>query len=136
MATTISKSWSAVATEYATAGGGYGGSDSDIDDTPAEVADIDLATTGYVGAVVSIEFDNVDSDTHDLKVTCRGSVDGSTFDTADFEFWSQEVDGTDNANQISFIITDYPHFKVFLESTGADDFYVRVKSIRWYFKSA
>jgi len=104
--------------------------------TESYSSDVNLETNGYEGAVVSLEYDSAGT-TDNIIISFFGSTDGgSTYD--DTPFFSQEVDATSGTDeQISFIIKDYPHFRIGVKTSGTtDSFDYRIMYDAWNWQSA
>lgn len=132
---TIKKIWKGEATLAAT--NGYGGGDSDLaaDGAYDYTSNIDLETDGYVGAVITLEYDSSGT-TDNIVAAIFNSLDGSAYD--DVPVWSQEFDATDGTDtQVSFIVYDLSNFRIGLKTTGTTNtFDYRIKWDAWRFSSA
>jgi len=128
---TISKSWGsdtyieATDSTYTTLSG----------TTEEYSSDVDLETDGYEGAVVTAEVDFDATPTDDVIVSVYASLDGSNYDTE--PLFSFTIDnGTDPA-QVSFVVTDVPHFRLGIKQTGSTDSHdVRAHYQPWRWQSA
>lgn len=106
---TISKIWSAETT-IIDAVGVTTGTLSD---------DVNLETNGYEGAHVTIDADFPVDPTDELIVEVRASLDGANYD--DTPLYIFEIDWANDPNQVSMIIRDVAHFKIFCYRAGATD---------------
>jgi hypothetical protein len=97
--------------------------------------DVDLETNGYEGAHVVVDADFPASPTDNLIVEVRASLDGSNYD--DTALFSFTVDKGTDPNQVSFIIKDVAHFKLFCKRSGSTDtITVTAKHQPWRYSSA
>lgn len=81
--------------------------------------DVDLETNGYEGAHVIVDADFPASPTDNLIVEVRTSLDGSNYD--DTALFSFKVDKGTDPNQVSFVIKDVAHFKLYCKRDGSTD---------------
>jgi len=81
--------------------------------------DVDLETSGYEGAHVIVDADFPASPTDNLIVEVRASLDGSNYD--DTALFSFKVDKGTDPNQVSFVIKDVAHFKLYCKRDGSTD---------------
>jgi hypothetical protein len=122
---TISKSW---------------GSETTIMDamsvtTGSWSSDVDLETNGYEGAHVTVDADFPASPTDNLIVEVRASLDGTNYD--DTPLFSFTVDKGTDPNQVSFIVRDVAHFKLYCKRDGSTDtITVSAKYQPWRYTSA
>jgi hypothetical protein len=94
--------------------------------------DVDLETIGCEGAHVTIYADFPASPTDNLVVEIRASLDGSNYD--DTPLYKFEIDKTTDPNQVSFIIKDVAHFKLYCyRAGGTQTITVTAKCQRWNF---
>jgi len=97
--------------------------------------DIDLETDGCEGAHVTVEADFPESPTDNLVVEVRGSLDGTNYD--DTPLYSFEIDNDSDPNQVSFIVKDVAHFKLYCYRSGSTDtITVTAKCQRWNYITA
>jgi len=81
--------------------------------------DVDLETNGYEGAHVIVDADFPASPTDNLIVEVRASLDGANYD--DTSLFSFKVDKGTDPNQVSFLIKDVAHFKLYCKRDGSTD---------------
>ncbi|MCJ7674602.1 MAG: hypothetical protein MUO33_05560 [Sedimentisphaerales bacterium] len=81
--------------------------------------DVDLETNGYEGAHVVVDADFPASPTDNLIVEVRASLDGTNYD--DTALFSFKVDKGTDPNQVSFVIKDVAHFKLYCKRDGSTD---------------
>ncbi len=81
--------------------------------------DVDLETNGYEGAHVIVDADFPASPTDNLIVEVRASLDGTNYD--DTALFSFKVDKGTDPNQVSFLIKDVAHFKLYCKRDGSTD---------------
>ena len=81
--------------------------------------DVDLETNGYEGAHVIVDADFPASPTDDLIVQIHGSLDGSNYD--DTPLSSFQIDKGTDPNQVSFIVKEVAHFKLYCKRSGSTD---------------
>ena len=92
--------------------------------------DVDLETDGCEGAHVIVDADFPASPTDNLIVEVRASLDGTNYD--DTSLYSFEIDKGNDPNQISFIVKDVAHFKLYCYRSGSTDtITVTAKCQRW-----
>jgi hypothetical protein len=92
--------------------------------------DIDLETLGCEGAHVTVDADFPASPTDNLVVEVKTSLDGSNYD--DTPLYKFEIDKTTDPNQVSFIIKDVAHFKLYCyRAGGTQTITVTAKCQRW-----
>jgi hypothetical protein len=97
--------------------------------------DVDLETNGYEGAHVVVDADFPASPTDNLIVEVRASLDGSNYD--DTALFSFKVDKGTDPNQVSFVIKDVAHFKLYCKRDGSTDtITVTAKYQPWRYSSA
>jgi hypothetical protein len=97
--------------------------------------DVDLETNGYEGAHVVVDADFPASPTDNLIVEVRASLDGSNYD--DTALFSFKVDKGTDPNQLSFVIKDVAHFKLYCKRDGSTDtITVTAKHQPWRYSSA
>jgi hypothetical protein len=96
--------------------------------------DVDLETNGYEGAHVIVDADFPVSPTDNLIVEVRGSLDGTNYD--DTPLFSFKVDKGTDPNQVSFVVKDLAHFKLFCKRDGSTDtITVTAKYQAWRYQS-
>jgi hypothetical protein len=92
--------------------------------------DIDLETLGCEGAHITIDADFPESPTDNLVVEVRASLDGTNYD--DTPTYSFEIDNDTDPNQVSFIVKDVAHVKLYVYRSGnTDTITVTAKCQRW-----
>ena len=97
--------------------------------------DVDLETNGYEGAHVIVDADFPASPTDNLIVEVRASLDGTNFD--DTPLFSFKVDKGTDPNQVSIVIKDVAHFKLYCKRDGSTDtITVTAKYQPWRYSSA
>jgi hypothetical protein len=97
--------------------------------------DVDLETNGYEGAHVVVDADFPASPTDNLIVEVRASLDGTNYD--DTALFSFKVDKGTDPNQVSFVIKDVAHFKLYCKRDGSTDtITVTAKYQPWRYQSA
>jgi hypothetical protein len=97
--------------------------------------DVDLETNGYEGAHVIVDADFPASPTDNLIVEVRASLDGTNYD--DTALFSFKVDKGTDPNQVSFVIKDVAHFKLYCKRDGSTDtITVTAKYQAWRYSSA
>ena len=97
--------------------------------------DVDLETNGYEGAHVVVDADFPASPTDNLIVEVRASLDGTNYD--DTALFSFKVDKGTDPNQVSFVIKDVAHFKLYCKRDGSTDtITVTAKYQPWRYSSA
>jgi hypothetical protein len=97
--------------------------------------DVDLETNGYEGAHVIIDADFPASPTDDLIVQIHGSLDGTNYD--DTPLTSLTISKATDPNQVSFIVKDVAHFKLYCKRSGTTDtITVTAKVQPWRYQSA
>jgi len=122
---TISKSW---------------GSETTIMDavsvtTGSWSSDVDLETNGYEGAHVTVDANFAASPTDNLVVEVRASIDATNYD--DTALFSFRVDKDTDPNQVTFIVKDVAHFKLYCKRDGSTDtITVTAKYQPWRYTSA
>ena len=121
---TISKSWSSETTimnAVSVTTGSYSSA-------------VDLETNGYEGAHVTVDADFPTSPTDDLEVYVQASLDGSTWD--DTAITSFVIDNGTDPNQVSFIVKDVAHFRLYCKRSGSTDtITVTAKYQAWRYQS-
>ena len=97
--------------------------------------DVDLETNGYEGAHVIVDADFPASPTDNLIVEVRASLDGANYD--DTALFSFKLDKGTDPNQVSFLIKDVAHFKLYCKRDGSTDtITVTAKYQPWRYSSA
>lgn len=97
--------------------------------------DVDLETNGYDGAHVIVDADFPASPTDNLIAEVRASLDGTNYD--DTALFSFTIDKSTDPNQVSFIVKDVAHFKLFCKRSGSTDtITVTAKYQPWRYTSA
>ena len=81
--------------------------------------DVDLETLGYEGAHVTVDADFPVSPTDNLIVEVLASLDGTNYD--DTPLFSFAIDKATDPNQVSFIVKDVAHFKLYCKRDGSTD---------------
>ncbi|UCG56835.1 MAG: hypothetical protein JSU70_18455 [Phycisphaerales bacterium] len=95
---------------------------------------VDLETNGYEGAHVTVDADFPASPTDDLEVYIQASLDGSTWD--DTAITSFVVDNGTDPNQVSFIVKDVAHFRLYCKRSGSTDtIAITAKYQAWRYQS-
>jgi len=98
-------------------------------------SDVDLETNGYEGAHVVVDADFPSSPTDNLIVEVRGSLDGTNCD--DTALFSFTIDKGTDPNQVSFVVKDLAHFKLYCKRDGSTDtITVTAKVQPWRYQSA
>lgn len=106
---TISKSWSSESTIMNAVSVTTGSASSDID----------LETNGYEGAHVTVDADFPASPTDNLVVEVQASLDGT--DDDDTPMSKVTIKNNIDPNQISFIVKDVAHFRLYCYRDGSTD---------------
>jgi len=97
--------------------------------------DVDLETDGMEGAHVVVDVDFPTSPTDDLIVQIHGSLDGNNYD--DTALTSLTISKGTDPNQVSFVVKDLAHFKLFCKRSGTTDtIAVTAKCQRWSYITA
>lgn len=97
--------------------------------------DADLETNGYEGAYVTVDADFPASPSDDLEVYVQGSLDGTNYD--DTALYSFVIDKGTDPNQVSFIVRDVTHFRLYCKRSGSTDtITVTAKYKPWRWQSA
>jgi hypothetical protein len=97
--------------------------------------DVDLETLGCEGAHVTIDADFPASPADNLVIEVRASLDGTNYD--DTPIYKFEVDKTTDPNQVSFVVKDVAHFKLYCHRSGSTDtITVTAKCRRWNYVTA
>lgn len=97
--------------------------------------DVDLETDGMEGAHVIVDADFPESPTDNLVVEVQGSLDGTNYD--DTPLYSFEVANSPDPNQVSFVVKDVAHFKMYCKRSGTTDtITVTAKCQRWNYVTA
>ena len=81
--------------------------------------DIDLESSGHVGAHIIVEINYDGTPTDEVKVKLYGSLDGSNYD--DTPMWEMQGDKTVDPQQLSFIVKDVLHARIGVQQTGSTD---------------
>lgn len=121
---TISKNWAAAVELHKTAA--YGGSDAILlaDQQYDFLADVDLETSGYLGAQVLVEANRTFTRSpngpagNDLIVDVFASLDGSIFDTVPFA--SHRLKMKSDIEKFSFLVLDLTHFRLGVKTSDTD----------------
>ena len=96
---------------------------------------VDLETNGYDGAHVVVDVDFPASPTSNLQVDAQASLDGTNYD--DTALFSFIIDKGTDPNQVSFIVRDVAHFRLYCKrSGGSDTITVTTKYQPWRYQSA
>jgi hypothetical protein len=96
--------------------------------------DIDLETDGCEGAHVTVDADFPASPTHNLVVEVIASLDGTNYD--DTPLYKFEIDKGTDPNQVSFVIKDAAHFKLYCyRAGGTQTITVTAKCQKWNYIS-
>lgn len=82
-------------------------------------SDINLETAGYEGAHVIVDADFPAGPTDNLIVQVHGSLDGTNYD--DTPLISFEIDKGMDPNQVSFVLRDVCHAKLYCKRSGTTD---------------
>ena len=109
MPTTLKKEWGAGGTimnAVTVTGGSYS-------------SGVDLESSGYEGAHVTVEPDFPGSPTDDLEVYVQASLDGTNYD--DTALHSFVIDKDTDPNQVSFVVRDVAHFRLYCKRSGTSD---------------
>lgn len=97
--------------------------------------DVDLETNGYEGAHVVVDADFPASPADNLIVQVHASLDGTNYD--DTALFSFTIDKGTDPNQVSFIVKDVAHFKLYCKRSGSTDtITVTAKHQPWRYASA
>jgi len=97
--------------------------------------DVDFETNGYEGAHVIVDVDFPASPTDNLIVEVRASLDGANYD--DTALFSFTIDKGTDPNQVSFVVKDVAHFKLYCKRSGSTDtITVTAKYQPWRYSSA
>jgi hypothetical protein len=98
-------------------------------------SDVDLETNGYEGAHVTVYADFPSSPTDNLEVYVQASLDGTNYDTT--ALCSLVMDKATDPNQVSFVIRDVTHFRLYCKRSGSTDtITVTAKYQPWRYQSA
>jgi len=98
-------------------------------------SDVDLETDGCEGAHVTVDADFPSSPTDNLTVEVRASLDGTNYD--DTPLCKFEISKGTDPNQVSFIVKDVAHFKLYVYRSGSTDtITVTAKCQRWNYITA
>ncbi|MFQ6036437.1 MAG: hypothetical protein ACE5NM_11425 [Sedimentisphaerales bacterium] len=98
-------------------------------------SDVDLETLGCEGAHITVDADFPASPTDNLVVEVRASLDGTNYD--DTPLYKFEIANDTDPNQVSFVVRDVAHFKLYLYRSGSTDtITVTAKCQRWNYASA
>jgi hypothetical protein len=96
--------------------------------------DVDLETSGYEGAHVTVEIDYDASPTDEVEISLYGSLDGSNYD--DTPIWTMQGDHDTDPQQLSFIVKDLAHFRIGVKQNGSTDSHnVRAYVQCWNYQS-
>ncbi|KPK75277.1 MAG: hypothetical protein AMJ79_11865 [Phycisphaerae bacterium SM23_30] len=96
--------------------------------------DVDLETNGCEGAHVTIDADFPPGPTDNLVVEVRASLDATNYD--DTPLYIFEIDNAIDPNQVSMVIKDVAHFKLYCYRSGVTDtITVTAKCQRWNYQS-
>lgn len=100
----------------------YGGTDADIGSTEVFTSAVDLATSGYQGAILVVKGTFVATPTDDLDINVYGSLDGTYNGNENplLAYSLEKVDGGENITQPIPIFT-VPNFRIGLKSSGTTD---------------
>jgi len=79
-------------------------------------SDVDLETDGMEGVQIAVDADFPASPTHNLVIEIRASLDGICYD--DTPVYKFEIDKGTDPNQVSFVIKDLAHFKLYCYRAG------------------
>jgi hypothetical protein len=97
--------------------------------------DVDFETDGCEGAHVIVDADFPASPTDNLVVEVRASLDGSNYD--DTPMYKFEIDKGTDPNQVSFVVKDVTHFKLYVYRSGSTDtITVTAKCQKWNYITA
>jgi len=122
---TISKNW-ITQSQIEGTGDGY----TTLSGTTEEYSiNVNLETSGYEGAHVTVEINYDASPTDEVKIKLYGSLDGINYD--DTPIWQMQGDKSVDPQQLSFIIKDLAHFRLGFQQTGSTDSH----AVRAYVKS-
>jgi len=92
--------------------------------------DVDLETDGAEGGHVTVDADFPASPTDNLVVEVRASLDGTNYD--DTPLYKFEISKATDPNQVSFVVRDVAHFKLYVYRSGSTDtITVTAKCQRW-----
>jgi hypothetical protein len=98
-------------------------------------SEVDLETDGYEGAHVIVEVDGPAAPTDYVDVSIFAAIDSTNYD--DYALFSQRIEKSSVAKQISIIVKDVAQFKVGVQHSGGTDSYTaRVYCQRWRWQSA
>jgi len=98
-------------------------------------SDVDLETNGMEGAHVTVGADFPASPTDNLVVEVRASLDGTDYD--DTPLYKFEIDKGTDPNQVSFVVKDVAHLKLYVYRSGSTDtITVTAKCQRWNYVTA
>jgi hypothetical protein len=102
--------------------------------TGSASSDVDLETSGYEGAHVTVDADFPGSPTDDLIVEVQGSLDGTNYDDTPMQKFT--IDNGTDPNQASFVVRDVLHFRLYCYRSGSTDtITVTAKHQRYYWDS-
>lgn len=97
-------------------------------------SDVDLETNGYEGAHVTVDANFPITPTDNLTVEVQGSLDGINYD--DTPIHKITIGNGTDPNQVSFIIRDVAHFRLYVYRTGSTDtITVTAKVQAWRYQS-
>ena len=98
-------------------------------------SDVDLESNGYEGAHVTVEPDFPASPSDDLELYVQASLDGTNYD--DTALYSFVIDKGTDPNQVSIIVRDVAHFRLYCKRSGSTDtITVTAKYQPWRWQSA
>lgn len=98
-------------------------------------SDVDLETNGYEGAHVIVDADFPVGPTNNLIVEVRASLDAANYD--DSALLVFEIDKGIDPHQVSFVVKDLAHCKLFCKrSGGAQTITVTAKYQPWRYESS
>jgi hypothetical protein len=96
--------------------------------------DIDLESSGHVGAQIIVEVDYDATPTDEVEISLYGSLDGSNYD--DTPLWSMRGDKSVDPQQLSFIVKDVFHARIGVKQTGSTDSHdVRAYIQKWSYET-
>lgn len=93
-------------------------------------ADIDLESSGQVGAQVVVEINYDATPTDDVIISLYGSLDGVNYD--DTPVWQMQGDKAIDPQQLSFVVKDLLHARIGVKQDGSTNSHdVRIYAQRW-----